>query len=147
MHRSETVLERALSDPIPRRQLLAGADGLAAAAGLSRLPGHLAWAVDSRADGDPFTLGVACGDPRPYRANIWTRLAPRPLRPDGGMRSWSSAALFAGPLFLEPWARAAVGRLPEPSTVWIVEVGLGLVVSVYFAWRLVERRRASRTIA
>jgi hypothetical protein len=62
-------------------------------------------------------------------------------------RSWSSAALFAGVLFLEPWARAAVGRLPEPSTVWIVEVGLGLVVSVYFAWRLVERRRASRTIA
>jgi hypothetical protein len=33
MHRSETVLERALSDPVPRRQLLAGADGLAAARG------------------------------------------------------------------------------------------------------------------
>jgi hypothetical protein len=31
--------------------------------------------------------------------------------------------------------------------VWIVEVGLGLLASVYFAWRLVERRRASRTIA
>src|SRR5918997_5654225 len=85
MHREEIGLERALTDPITRRRLLAGAGGLAAAAGLSRLPGDLAWAVDSKAGGDPFTLGVACGDPRPYRANLWTRLAPRPLTPHGGM--------------------------------------------------------------
>jgi alkaline phosphatase D len=84
MHRTETAPERAMNDPLTRRRLLAGAGGLAAA-GLSRLPGDVAWALDSKADGDPFTLGVACGDPRPYRANLWTRLAPRPLRPDGGM--------------------------------------------------------------
>ena len=34
---------------------------------------------------DPFTLGVACGDPTPTGAVLWTRLAPRPLEPEGGM--------------------------------------------------------------
>ena len=34
---------------------------------------------------DPFTLGVASGDPTSTGAVIWTRLAPRPLEPDGGM--------------------------------------------------------------
>ena len=32
---------------------------------------------------DPFTLGVASGDPAPDGAVIWTRLAPRPLAEDG----------------------------------------------------------------
>jgi alkaline phosphatase D len=34
---------------------------------------------------DPFVLGVASGDPTPTAAVIWTRLAPRPLEPEGGM--------------------------------------------------------------
>ncbi len=34
---------------------------------------------------DPFTLGVASGDPTPNGAIIWTRLAPRPFEPEGGM--------------------------------------------------------------
>ena len=34
---------------------------------------------------DPFTLGVASGDPTPDSVMLWTRLAPRPLDPDGGM--------------------------------------------------------------
>lgn len=34
---------------------------------------------------DPFTLGVASGDPTPSGGVLWTRLAPRPLEPDGGM--------------------------------------------------------------
>jgi hypothetical protein len=32
---------------------------------------------------DPFTLGVASGEPAPDGAVIWTRLAPRPLAEDG----------------------------------------------------------------
>jgi alkaline phosphatase D len=32
---------------------------------------------------DPFTLGVASGDPLPDRVVLWTRLAPVPLAPDG----------------------------------------------------------------
>jgi alkaline phosphatase D len=45
------------------------------------------WRVTSRprfAD-DPFTLGVASGDPTASGGVLWTRLAPRPFEPDGGM--------------------------------------------------------------
>lgn len=35
--------------------------------------------------GNPFTLGVASGDPTPSSVVLWTRLAPSPLTPDGGM--------------------------------------------------------------
>ncbi len=34
---------------------------------------------------DPFSLGVASGDPAPDGFVLWTRLAPRPLEPGGGM--------------------------------------------------------------
>src|SRR5690349_10896171 len=34
---------------------------------------------------DPFSLGVASGDPTPTGAMLWTRLAPRPFEPEGGM--------------------------------------------------------------
>jgi alkaline phosphatase D len=34
---------------------------------------------------DPFTLGVASGYPRPDGMVLWTRLAPEPLAPAGGM--------------------------------------------------------------
>ena len=45
------------------------------------------WRVTTRpyfAD-DPFALGVACGDPTPTGGVLWTRLAPKPLEPGGGM--------------------------------------------------------------
>ncbi|HLL33522.1 MAG TPA: alkaline phosphatase D family protein [Streptomyces sp.] len=34
---------------------------------------------------DPFTLGVASGDPLPDSVVLWTRLAPAPYEPDGGL--------------------------------------------------------------
>jgi len=34
---------------------------------------------------DPFTLGVASGDPSPNGVVLWTRLAPEPLTGNGGM--------------------------------------------------------------
>ncbi len=42
---------------------------------------------------DPFTLGVASGDPEPDGFVLWTRLAPSPLAEDGlgGMPSRSVA--------------------------------------------------------
>lgn len=45
------------------------------------------WRVTTRPRlaGDPFTLGVASGDPTPDSCVIWTRLAPDPLAPYGGM--------------------------------------------------------------
>ena len=46
-----------------------------------------AWRVTSRPrfEEDPFQLGVASGDPTPTGGILWTRLAPRPLEPEGGM--------------------------------------------------------------
>jgi alkaline phosphatase D len=47
---------------------------------------------------DPFQLGVASGDPWPRSVVLWTRLAPHPLVPGGGMPardvpvSWQLAA-------------------------------------------------------
>ncbi|MCC6242981.1 MAG: alkaline phosphatase D family protein, partial [Gemmatimonadaceae bacterium] len=34
---------------------------------------------------DPFTLGVSSGDPTATGGVLWTRLAPKPFEPDGGM--------------------------------------------------------------
>ena len=34
---------------------------------------------------EPFSLGVASGDPTPTGAMLWTRIAPKPLEPLGGM--------------------------------------------------------------
>ena len=34
---------------------------------------------------DPFQLGVASGDPTPHAIALWTRIAPRPLEPLGGL--------------------------------------------------------------
>jgi alkaline phosphatase D len=51
------------------------------------------WRVTGRprlAD-DPFTLGVASGDPTPTGGVLWTRLAPRPLEPEGGMAGQRAA--------------------------------------------------------
>ena len=41
--------------------------------------------AQGRFSGDPFTLGVASGDPLPDSVVLWTRLAPEPLEPNGGM--------------------------------------------------------------
>ena len=38
-----------------------------------------------RFQADPFSLGVASGDPDKNSVVLWTRLAPAPLTPDGGM--------------------------------------------------------------
>lgn len=67
--------------PVGRRAWLGGA-GLLAAAVL--LPATRLWAKPAFGS-DPFTPGVAAGDPSPDGFVIWTRLAPRPLEELGGM--------------------------------------------------------------
>ncbi|GIH94361.1 alkaline phosphatase D family protein [Planobispora siamensis] len=67
--------------------------GIAGLAGTATATGAVASAVTgfpvaaavpaSRLRTDPFTLGVASGDPGPGGFVIWTRLAPRPLAEDG----------------------------------------------------------------
>lgn len=68
--RAATVLP---GGPLQRRTLLRAA--VLAATGCSAGP--------LRGAADPFTLGVASGDPAPDGVVLWTRLAPDPLSPDG----------------------------------------------------------------
>jgi len=65
---------------------LALADALAPAAALAA-DGRRARAAAraTRVPPGPFTLGVASGDPLPDGVVLWTRLAPTPLDPGGGM--------------------------------------------------------------
>lgn len=71
--------------------------------------------VDRR---DPFTLGVASGDPLPDAVVIWTRLAPDPLAPFGGMDrrpvevQWQVAE---DPSFRRIVRRGATQARPESS--------------------------------
>ncbi len=44
-----------------------------------------AGAAELRFESNPFTLGVASGFPEPDAVVLWTRLAPEPLAPGGGM--------------------------------------------------------------
>ena len=66
---------------LTRRQLFLGAVGLIGVTG-AHWPRRLN--AQPRFDGNPFTLGVASGDPSPTSVVLWTRLAPRPLE-SGGM--------------------------------------------------------------
>ncbi|MFT3954329.1 MAG: alkaline phosphatase D family protein [Piscinibacter sp.] len=73
-----------------RRELLQQLGRQAAALALARLFGAPAQAQTTAARwpahlDDPFTLGVASGMPRPGSVVIWTRLAPRPPEPGGGL--------------------------------------------------------------
>lgn len=68
---------------IDRRSLIRGSGQLAFFGGLSALS---PWPLRAASLGaNPFTLGVAAGDPWPDGFVIWTRLAPRPLDEHGGM--------------------------------------------------------------
>jgi alkaline phosphatase D len=85
---SSLELDRRLADlaaPKTRRGVLISAGSLALAASLSRLPLDLAYGSAPRHGGNPFALGVASGDPHTDGIVLWTRLAPEPLRADGGM--------------------------------------------------------------
>jgi alkaline phosphatase D len=69
---------------LDRRRFLAGVAGVASAAALAQIPADRAVAAQRHHD-DPFTLGVASGDPTATGVVLWTRLAPRPFEPGGGM--------------------------------------------------------------
>lgn len=70
--------------PISRRLALKTAFA-AAAAGFVQPWRGTAMAQTGPMPGDPFSLGVASGDPTPDGFVLWTRLAPLPLDPTGGL--------------------------------------------------------------
>jgi alkaline phosphatase D len=52
-------------------------------------------AVKPKFSSTPFTLGVASGYPRPDGFSLWTRLAPKPLEPRGGLGQHLFEAVIA----------------------------------------------------
>ena len=66
-----------------RRDFLA--DLARAAAIYAAIPNGWRVIARPRFNDDPFQLGVASGDPTPTGGVLWTRLAPRPQEPDGGL--------------------------------------------------------------
>lgn len=69
----------------PTRRELLRAAMITAAAGAVPLGGSAFGQGRPLFLNDPFSLGVASGDPTPDGAVIWTRLAPAPFEPDGGL--------------------------------------------------------------
>ncbi|HWM36215.1 MAG TPA: alkaline phosphatase D family protein, partial [Streptomyces sp.] len=79
---------RAAARHLCRRRLLTGTAATVALALGTNLPqpAHAVQKLDPAAiDKDPFTLGVASGDPLPDSVVLWTRLAPDPFEPDSGL--------------------------------------------------------------
>ncbi|WP_188195209.1 alkaline phosphatase D family protein [Nonomuraea sp. SYSU D8015] len=70
----------------PSRRSFFGLGGAAFALAFTTDLAHPWTARASVRGGDyPFQLGVASGDPLPDRVVLWTRLAPKPLEPLGGL--------------------------------------------------------------
>ncbi|MFK4227205.1 alkaline phosphatase D family protein [Streptomyces sp. NPDC019890] len=78
---------RAAARHIGRRRFLTVTGAAAALAFAVNLPGtaHAAELDAKKITEDPFTLGVASGDPQPGSVLLWTRLATRPYEPDSGL--------------------------------------------------------------
>ncbi|MEW2388374.1 alkaline phosphatase D family protein [Streptomyces venezuelae] len=80
---------RAAAQHVGRRRFLTVTGAAAALAFATNLPtAGVAGAaeLDARRIADnPFTLGVASGDPQPTSVLLWTRLAPAPYEPGGGL--------------------------------------------------------------
>ncbi|MEO7257472.1 MAG: alkaline phosphatase D family protein [Sphingomicrobium sp.] len=103
---------------LTRRHFL-GASGAAMVAAPSIVRAQARW------KGNPFSLGIASGDPSPDGFVIWTRIAPSPLEPHGGMPiepvpvSWEVAA---DPGFTAIVAHGKALALPELAHSVHVEV-------------------------
>ncbi|MFD6418494.1 alkaline phosphatase D family protein [Streptomyces sp. NPDC060194] len=80
---------RAAAQLLRRRRFLTVTGAAAALAFATNLPGagaaQAAELDPRRIADDPFTLGVASGDPLPTSVLLWTRLAPRPFEADSGL--------------------------------------------------------------
>lgn len=83
---SATHEVRAAARHLGRRRFLTVTGAAAALAFTTHLPAARAAELDPRAlTDDPFTLGVASGEPGPDSVVLWTRLAPEPFAPDSGL--------------------------------------------------------------
>ncbi|WP_435612570.1 alkaline phosphatase D family protein [Streptomyces sp. bgisy159] len=89
---------RAAAPRVGRRRFLTFTAAAAALAFTTNLPAQGAMVAPqrdaARITEDPFTLGVASGDPLPDSVLLWTRLAPRPFEADGGLGAERVAVLW-----------------------------------------------------
>ncbi|MFE6715015.1 alkaline phosphatase D family protein [Streptomyces sp. NPDC057695] len=120
---------RAAARHLGRRRFLTATGAAAALAFATQLPlaGSAAAAeLDGRRlSEDPFTLGVASGDPLPGSVLLWTRLAPRPFEPGGGLPAARVAVhweLARDERFTRTVRRGLVTAHPEFSHTVHVEV-------------------------
>lgn len=94
----------------------------------------------------PFTLGVASGDPRADAVMLWTRLAPEPIEPDGGLRqdgigvSW---ALASDPEMRRVVRQGSVRTRRSEGHAVHVDAG-GLVPGTTYYYRFASGGRSSR---
>ncbi|GAA0898607.1 MULTISPECIES: alkaline phosphatase D family protein [Streptomyces violaceusniger group] len=91
-HDSHQRAIRAAAATLGRRHFLTVTGAAAALAFTTNLPSAHAAQVSPHALADnPFTLGVASGDPLPDAVVLWTRLAPRPYEPGNGLPEQGTA--------------------------------------------------------
>lgn len=134
---------RAAASHLGRRRFLTVTGAAAALAFATNLPtaGTASAAeLDARkiAD-DPFTLGVASGDPLPGSVLLWTRLAPSPYEPGNGLpneRVTVQWELAHDARFRRIVRRGSVTAHPEFNHSVHVEVGnLDAARTYYFRFR------------
>ncbi|MBV7699730.1 alkaline phosphatase [Streptomyces sp. TRM70350] len=113
-----------------RRRFLTATGAAAALAFAVNLPtAGVAGAAEldaARITDDPFTLGVASGDPQPTSVLLWTRLAPAPYQPDSGLpaeRVTVHWELARDENFRRPVRRGTTTAHPEFHHTVHVEVG------------------------
>lgn len=134
---------RAAASHLGRRRFLTVTGAAAALAFATNLPtagAASAAELDARkiAD-DPFTLGVASGDPLPGSVLLWTRLAPSPYEPGNGLpneRVTVQWELAHDARFRRIVRRGSVTAHPEFNHSVHVEVGnLDSARTYYFRFR------------
>ncbi|KAG1076944.1 hypothetical protein G6F40_017217 [Rhizopus arrhizus] len=105
-------------DPESRRRLLRMAwQGTGAAIALAAMPGLATAGPRPRLGRDPFTLGIAAGDPDPQGAVLWTRPGHAPAGAAWRCRRGAGAGPFG----------ARGGQWPAP--------GPRLLLSIRLRWR------------
>lgn len=86
---------------------------------------------------DPFGLGVASGDPDATSVVLWTKLAPKPLDPDGGMKPEPVAVVWEvaeDEMMKKVVARGTAIATPQLGHTIHAEVG-GLQPSRWYFYR------------
>jgi alkaline phosphatase D len=129
---------------LSRRAVLRRAAGMAAAAILAPSAAREALG-QARFTAYPFTLGVASGNPMPDGVVLWTRLAPEPFAPQGGMAEnrvqlrWEVAR---DERFAEIVQRGTVLTAPELAHSVHVEVS-GLEPARWYFYRFMVAQETS----